>query len=127
MPHTLPPKSDHPAKNNGLSWLRTQLSDLLPRAMQRALASYRQFSLQVNPDDPKQFTAFHNACRAALGHVDTLGKLTRWLATGHAQDADTQNLQPLLQQARHLLLHLDEFNTDKDTHDDDDDDSSDQL
>jgi hypothetical protein len=118
MPDT-PCETDSQTKNNILSSLRTQLADLLPRAMQRAITSYRQFSSQINPDDPKQFIAFHNACRAALTHVDTLSKLTRWLTTNHPQDDDAQNLQPLLQQARHLLLHTLEFNIENDIDADD--------
>ena len=100
-------KSDkNPDQTDIFNDIRTQLRELLPRAIRCAIASYQQFSHQITPDDPKQFIAYHNACRAALVHVDTLSKLTRWLVTQHPQPSDQHDLQPLLQQARRVMLDL---------------------
>ncbi|HEY1097040.1 MAG TPA: hypothetical protein VGF14_07350 [Alphaproteobacteria bacterium] len=113
------PKSaaDTQTKTDILSALRTQLVDLLPRAMQCAVASYRHFSNQISPDDAKQFTAFHNACRSALAHVDYLNRLAKWLTATHPQQQDEQDLQPLMQQARQMLLHIEHFDSQPDDND----------
>jgi hypothetical protein len=86
--------------------LRLQLIALLPRAMACAIASYQEFSAQTAPEDAKQYIAHHNACRAALAHVDYLSKLAKWVTTSHPHHDDAQDLQPLIQKARDMLLHM---------------------
>lgn len=123
MPHKKTSERN-PDQTDVLAELRTQLRDLLPRAIRCAVASYQQFSQQLTPDDPKQFIAYHNACRAALVHVDTLSKLTRWVITEHPTSTDRDDLQPLLQQARQVLLNLGSNPFDTTLNDSDDDDNS---
>lgn len=96
----------HEKQNDVLSDIRAQLRDLLPRAVRGAVASYQDFSENVTPDDAKQFIVHHNACRAALAHLESLSKLTRWLLAEHPQPSDRDDLQPLLLQARHVLTRL---------------------
>lgn len=84
--------------------LRAQLLDLLPRAMACAIASYRAFSAQTAPEDAKQFIAHHNACRAALAHVDYLSKLAKYVQATGPQDSDAHDLQPLIHKAREMLV-----------------------
>jgi hypothetical protein len=86
--------------------LRAQLIDLLPRAMACAIASYREFSAQTAPEDAKQFIAHHNACRAALAHVDYLSKLAKFVQTAHPHPDDDQDLQPLIHKAREMLVQM---------------------
>lgn len=114
----------NPDQIDVLAELRTQLRDLLPRAIRCVVASYQQFSEQVTSDDPKQFIAYHNACRAALVHVDTLSKLTRWVVTQHPTTQDRDDLQPLLQQARRVLLNLGSNPFDTNPNDSDDDENA---
>lgn len=57
--------------------LAATLDALLPSAIARAAQSYQQFSAQRDYSDAKAFTAYHNACKAALGHLAALGKLSK--------------------------------------------------
>jgi hypothetical protein len=121
--HTTHSKTD--SHDHILSALRTQLVDLLPRAMACAIASYREFSAQTAPEDAKQFIAHHNACRAALAHVDYLSKLAKWITTSHPHEDDAQDLQPLIHKARDMLVrmtqhHAPESSDDTTTHHEDD-------
>ena len=102
--HPMSDRSHH--NTDALGDIRAQLRDLLPRAVACAVASYQDFSQNLSPDDAKQFIAHHNACRAALAHLDALTKLTRWLIVQHPQSSDQDDLQPLLLQARQVLMRL---------------------
>ncbi len=57
---------------------RRQIEAFLPDAIYRALISYQQFSEQEAPDEAKEFTAHHNACKVAIAHIELLIKLARW-------------------------------------------------
>ncbi len=94
-------------KSDPIADMRAQLCSLLPRAMQNAIESYQQFAQQIAPDDAKHFIVHHNACRAALAHLDALSKLGRWLVAQHPQLETTDELQPLLLRARQVLTQLD--------------------
>ena len=100
--------------------IRTQLRDLLPRAIACAIASYQDFSAQDAPDDARKFIAYHNACRAALVHVDTLSKMAKWVIQHDPQNPDSDDLQPLVQQARQIMLQMEHIDHTADDGDDDD-------
>ncbi|MBQ7413337.1 MAG: hypothetical protein IJV07_03570 [Alphaproteobacteria bacterium] len=51
------------------------LTDCCRDGLNRALASYRRFQTSEAPLDAKGFTAYHNACKAALLHIAVLLKL----------------------------------------------------
>ena len=51
------------------------LTDCCRNGLNRALASYRRFQTSEAPLDAKGFTAYHNACKAALLHIAVLLKL----------------------------------------------------
>lgn len=78
----------------------------LPHALARGIESYNEFSERLPDDSPKNFTAYHSACKAALGHLAALIKLGS-LGQKQKPDGSTkkqENLEKLLQQARHVLL-----------------------
>ena len=51
------------------------LSESLAAELQRAVSSYEAFKQAEIPTDAKGFTAYHNACKAALMHMALLMKL----------------------------------------------------
>jgi hypothetical protein len=78
---------------------RLQIASTLPRAIEKAIASYREFYNQDTPDTAKEFSAHHTACKAAIAHIELLLKLARWaeLPTDDPQD---QNLAEVLNKAK---------------------------
>ena len=50
----------------------------LPDAIAQALKSYYTFAQQDAPDEAKDFSAHHNACKVAIAHIELLIKLARW-------------------------------------------------
>lgn len=76
--------------------LRCRIAGFLPRALERALASYKMISL-MHPHDPRSGGAGdvkkqHDACKVAIAHIELLMKLARWADLPDAQEdnADTQ-------------------------------------
>lgn len=57
---------------------RERIAEFLPAAISKALESYARFSDQDAPDEAKDFTAHHNACKVAISHIDLLIKMARW-------------------------------------------------
>ena len=57
---------------------RRRIAAFLPGAIAKALGSYELFSGQDAPDEAKEFTAHHNACKVAIAHIELLIKLARW-------------------------------------------------
>ncbi len=74
---------------------RRQISVFLPDAIARALDSYHSFSAQEPPDEAKEFTAHHNACKVAIAHIELLIKLARWADLPDAA-AENHNQQIVL-------------------------------
>ncbi len=51
------------------------LSESLAPDLDQAIRSYHAFKQEKMPEDPKGFTAYHNACKSALMHIALLLKL----------------------------------------------------
>lgn len=64
--------ADRLADTSVLDDLRRELCAGLPRALKDALAAYRHFSEGQPPASAKAFTAYQQACRAALAHIQVL-------------------------------------------------------
>ena len=75
--------------------MRQRIAVFLPDAIARALTSYHRFSRQEAPDEAKEFSAHHNACKVAIAHIELLIKLARWADLPDAQ-AENHNQQILL-------------------------------
>ena len=65
-------------KQELLNLSKDQIADFLPEALSKALKSYKEFSEHEVPEEPKEFTAHHNACKVAIAHVELLIKLAKW-------------------------------------------------
>ena len=62
------------------------ISEPLQKGLQRAAESYNALISEDIPADPKGFTAYHNACKAALMHIALAAKITESLCPPEPQD-----------------------------------------
>ncbi|CAK0740057.1 hypothetical protein CCP2SC5_1050004 [Azospirillaceae bacterium] len=58
--------------------LRQDVVRLLPEVMDRAISSYRKFSVCDIPLEAKEFKDHHQAGRVALAHLEGILRLARW-------------------------------------------------
>lgn len=58
--------------------MRVQIAGFLPCALEKALITYKGFCKTAPPDEPKDFVAYQNGCKAAIAHVELLIKLAQW-------------------------------------------------
>lgn len=77
-----------------------KLIDILSPYLEKSLKSYENFISQEHPQDPKGFTAYHNACKAVLSHVALLLKLIENTDTDTAAQQSEPGLLALIEQAR---------------------------
>jgi hypothetical protein len=75
---------------------------MLPDALAHAVAGYQEFAKQLAPEPAKEFVAFHNGCKAALGHIATLLKLESLIPKNTLAASD--NIEAMLRYTRHVLL-----------------------
>lgn len=61
-----------------LPTLKKTLKKFLPAKISKALQSYDAFCEQPISFDAKEFSAHHNACKAAVVHAQSLLKLAVW-------------------------------------------------
>jgi len=99
----------------GLPALKMEMEQHLPSLIVRALGHYRVFSGQTPPTDAKGFSAHFSACKAALGHLESLIKLAGWAeAESNANDAsgngeESDEMARLLKEARAAVGDMDEM------------------
>ncbi len=82
----------------GLEATRQKIAADLPDLLAVALDSYTQFIAAPCDNTAKGFSAYHSACKSALGHLDGLLRLARW-AVDHDTTED-EELASLLSRAR---------------------------
>ena len=58
----------------------------LQKGLKRAAESYNALICEEIPSDPKGFTAYHNACKAALMHIALAAKITESLSPKDISD-----------------------------------------
>ncbi len=77
------------------------LSAFLPDALLNALASYERFARQTIPDEAREFTAHHSACKVAISHIELLIKLSERVIENTQDDAekDHKNLLDAISRA----------------------------
>ena len=98
---------------------REQISDFLPDAIARALRSYYQFSQQDAPNEAKEFSAHHSACKVAIAHIELLIKLAKWadLPNANVEDKGHQVvLAAMMQEAQKELNAYKDSNDKKASH-----------
>ncbi len=86
-------------KENELSekiWL------FLPSAIRRVIHSYNQFASKSMPDDAKEFSTHHGACKSALQHLEALLKImkTSPFNEGDKHKDDILDLSILIKEAQ---------------------------
>ena len=87
---------------------RLKIAKYLPGAIDCALQSYRGFYNQKISTDSKEFLAHHNACKAAIAHIELLLKLAIWAQLPRKETED-QTLASLMAEAQ---IELDHYNED---------------
>lgn len=95
-----------------LAATRQKIAQDLPDLLAAALDSYTQFVAAPCDSTAKGFSAYHSACKSALGHLDGLLRLARW-----AVDQDTagdEELASLLTRARDAVADSDGTTSDED-------------
>lgn len=85
---------------------KTFLSDDWSPFLNKAIQDYTVFSTQPVAMDAKEFTAHHNACKAALGHILILKKLVE-VQTNNAMNPDF--FSSLLNEARKATHDADDI------------------
>ena len=86
------------------------LKQVLRPYLTQALASYETFLAKEDWSDAKEFNAYHSACKAVLGHIALLMKLTQEPQT----PATDTNLSDWLDKAKKAIATEEDFNNDFD-------------
>lgn len=102
----------------GLESTRQKIAQDLPVLLATALDSYTQFVAAPCDNTAKSFSAYHTACKSALGHLDGLLRLARW-AVDHQEAESDDALASLLTRARNAVADTDDTVPDDDAEDDD--------
>lgn len=74
---------------------RSQIAEILPRAIAKAMESYEDFLENPDISDAKAFKDHHNACKVAIAHVALLIKLAEWAELPAQADLDAAQHQVL--------------------------------
>ena len=86
--------------------MRVRISRFLPDAIAKALTSYHKFIDGDFPDEAKEFSAHHNACKVAIAHIELLIKLARFADLPDSKVEDNNNqiiLAAMMQEAEEEL------------------------
>ena len=75
---------------------KEDLSGAWSEYLNKAIKDYHLFATQVTPMEAKEFTAHHNACKAALAHILMIQKLMQ----PKENKSEDLNFFDLLEQAR---------------------------
>ena len=97
--------------NDPISALQTRLLGELPDDIAMARDAYHRLAGEAaGIMDAKEFSAHQAACKAALGHLESLIKLLRWACEGAGeveQDAnrsEASSVEELISEARRSLV-----------------------
>ena len=66
--------------------VRDQLAEFLPRALEKALASYHAHMDQDIKGTDFSFSTYHKDSKVAISHVELLIKLAKWVDESAPQD-----------------------------------------
>ena len=104
---------DSKSQNDPISVLRIRLLGELPDDIAMARDTYQRLAGEAaGIMEAKEFSAHQAACKAALGHLESLIKLLRWACEGAGAIADNEvgsednandQVLPLVERARQAL------------------------
>ncbi|MBR5130400.1 MAG: hypothetical protein IKV03_04165 [Alphaproteobacteria bacterium] len=89
-----------------MSCEENMLKEVLRPYLNKALASYETFLAKENWSDAKEFNAYHSACKAVLGHISLLVKLTQ----GNDTTPIDTDLSEWLKKAKKASAELEDLN-----------------
>lgn len=85
--------------------VKNRLGQVLSPVLDKALADYQSFLHQSVSLDPKEFSAFQNACKGALAHIALLLKLS-----GQSENPETEpDFATLIEEARSQPFHFEKM------------------
>lgn len=82
------------------------ISFVLNPVLEKMLCQYQDFLNQSVSLEPKEFTAYHNACKSVLGHISILLKLIQ--SECESDKEKETDLNMLLENAKKQTCHLEE-------------------
>ena len=85
------------------------LSDILRPVFDKAVQHYLDFTHQTPALDAKDFTAYHNACKAALAHLMLLEKLIKQSPQSDSQTSLLDLIEQAKKETQNDLFSPDEF------------------
>lgn len=80
------------------------LSETWADYLTKAIQDYHLFATQSAPLEAKEFTAHHNACKAALAHILMIQRLMQ----SKEENQEEPNFFDLLEQARKATVETDQ-------------------
>ncbi len=84
--------------------MRTRIAEFLPCALGEALASYQVFLEREHTEIPKDFKAYHDACKAAISHVELLLKLADKInMLGEDGEENNEDLVNMIENAKAVV------------------------
>ena len=89
---------------------KKQISGFLPDAIGQTLKSYYRFAQQDAPDEAKEFSAHHSACKVAIAHIELLIKLARWADLPDVNDEDNNQQMMLAAMMQQAQAEIDAYN-----------------
>ena len=81
---------------------RQEIAKALPCALKTALQSYERFMADENRKDASSFKSHHDACKAAIAHIQLLTKLVEWVEVGKEEVADDNLMAQLIESHRQV-------------------------
>lgn len=82
---------------------RQQVAVFLPLAITKTLKSYDDFMAVKITEKAKDFLTHHNACKAAISHLELLLKLAEWAHIPDIENQENQYLSDLMAVAKQRI------------------------
>lgn len=88
---------------------RARVAEFLPRAIEKTLEAYREFSEQHHDNEKsKEFSAHHTACKVAIAHLELLLKLARWADLENSDTEHSKKFHKILEEAQAEITRYEE-------------------
>lgn len=84
---------------------REEIAKALPCALKTALKSYKNFMADEKTEDASTFKSHHDACKAAVAHIQLLTKLVEWVEAAKEEIADHTIMEQLIESAQEIKAY----------------------